>query len=170
MYVQVFKDWLTKIIDQLYSKRVELPDENGRRMASVLSLICSLHFLQGVPSVFDINKFSTKSIESLLSMLLLNPYVDDQKCTDLDIVLTMVSRPLLRKVSDALIFICNHISFKKQLSSPQWLYAIPLVHVFVEKDLIPFGDLEIELEKIRWSDGHFTLAHIQCPNRQKNLK
>ena len=167
LYLQVFKKWLLDIIDKLQLLPVESPCDNGRRMASVLCIIYCLHLNIEMPGRFDMGTFSTPAIESLLSMLLLRPYIADRVCTDLDIVLTTIPKWSFASVSRALIFICTHFSYKRHLKSPQWLFAVPLVHFFLEYNLSPFDELEVDLDKIRWSDEHFELSHIPhlCKHR-----
>lgn len=155
-------EWILTLIDELQLKPADTAEENGKRVASVLVIISSIHSL--IPQLkFD--NFEPSAIAALLSMLYLKPDLEKQQYTDLEIVLSILPENFRKPVSEALCGMCTHLSSSKDLREPDWVYAIPLIH-FLQKKSIPFDTLNPE--NISWENPHLGLNHVRSKTRNKD--
>ena len=145
---------VTAQLQHFYVNNVE---DNGRRMASALTIIAVIDDL--TPSHMQINKFPFECIETLLSFLSLRPNVKEYTCSDLDFIYSLIPSNSRKSISDSVVTLCNELSYHKLLQSPQWLYAIPLVHFFRGTSK-PFKKLPCDPKNITWVDRNFGLSHV----------
>ena len=150
--------WIISVTDQLQHFYVNNAEDNGRRMASALTIVAVIDDL--TPNHMQIGKFPFANTETLLSYLSLRPNMKECACSDLDFVYSLIPSNSRKSVSDAVVTLCNELSHNKLLQSPQWLYAIPLVH-FLRGTSKPFKKLPCDPKNIAWVDGSFGLSHVR---------
>lgn len=150
--------WLLTIIDQLQQFEVTSVEDNGRRMASALTIVFCFYILIPKPLRMDLIPF--EYIEKIFYLLFLRPDIDHLTCMDLDFVLSLIPPTNRKEVSDAIIGFSVQLSHHKLLNSPQWLYAIPLIH-FLRGTLKPFQKLPCDLHNTTWADKYLGLGHVR---------
>lgn len=157
--------WIVSVIDDLQLKSADTVEENGQRMSSVLAIVSSIYSL--TPKSWKLDSFETSAIATILSMLCLKPNPEERQHTDLDIVLSLLPEKSRKTTSEALCGLCTHLSSRKDLREPDWVYAIPLIH-FLQKKSTPFDTLNPE--KITWENPHLGLKHVKSVTRNKDTR
>ena len=160
------KLWLLSIIDELKTKPSEVPEENGRRIVSVIAVICCFHQL--IPRHLRIEDVKLNYIATILLMLALKPVVEHKKCIDFDFVLDLIDPNSRKSVAEAISSFCTHLAHSRTLQNPEWLYAVPLLH-FLRKDSSPFQIPEINPEKIQFGDKNLGLATVRSKTYDKQF-
>ena len=145
---------------------VHSPEENGSRMASVVSIAGCFYGI--LPSPLGWDNLHLDYIADVLSMLTLRPDIQHRQCKDLNVLYSLLPENSRRYVSDALCGLCIHLAHNRNLKKPQWLYAIPLIH-FLRKQSAPFDSPQLDPEKITWDDKQFGLVHVKSVTDNKNL-
>lgn len=151
------KLWLLSIVEDLQTRPNNVPEENGRRIASIVVVIYCFHQLY--PHYLKLENILTHT-SSFLSMLALKPDLEGKKCLDFDYVLDLIDPNCREKVAEAISDLCRHLAHHKMLRNPEWLYALPLLH-FLKKDSSPFQIQELNPEKMRWGDKYLGLGPVR---------
>ena len=157
--------WLLSLVDELQVKSVNNAEENGRRMASVLAIVCCIYSL--VPNPISWANIELNAVAAVLSMLHLQPNLKDRQHSDLDIVLNLLPEKSRKATSEALCGLCTHLSSRKDLQEPVWVRVIPLIH-FLQKKSKPFDSLNPD--KIVWENLHLGLKHVKSVTRDKDKR
>ena len=160
------KLWLLSIIDELKTKPSDVPEENGRRIASVIAVICC--FYQLIPHHLRIEDVKLNYIATILLMLALKPVVKHKKCIDFDFVLDLIDPNSRKSVAEAISGFCTHLAHSRTLHNPEWLYAVPLLH-FLRKDSSPFQTAEMNPEKMQWGDKNLNLTTVRSQAHDKQF-
>lgn len=149
-------DYLYSIVDNLYFSDVNKnPINNGRRMASAVTVICCLHKLMPRGVTIDADHLS-----ALLSMLRLIPDIQTRKCVDWEYLLNLIPANFKKVVSESILELTNKQSCMKYFSQLDWLYAIPVLH-FVQEISQPFQDIELTPHAIKWQDNKINLGRVK---------
>jgi hypothetical protein len=159
--------WLLAVTDHLRQVDVVSAEDNGRRMASALTVIFC--FYQLIPRPLKMELIPFTYIETLLSYLYLKPDLHHTVCRDLDFVLSLVPDTNRKDVSDAIIGFCLQLSHTKLLESPEWLDPIPLVH-FLRGTSKPFQKLSSDPTKMGWCDKSLGLVHVRKNTNDKHYR
>lgn len=160
------KLWLLSIVDDLQTRPNSTPEENGRRIASIVAVIFC--FYQLIPRCLRIDDIKLEHISKFLSMLALKPVMEDKKCFDFDYVLDLIDPKCGKAVADAISGFCMHLAHHKTLHNPEWLYAVPLLH-FLRKDSFPFQMPELNPEKMLWGDKNLGLGLVRSKTCDKQF-
>ena len=142
--------WLLAVLKELQKVPLHTAIDNGRRMASVLTIILCFDFL--IPQYVRLQDVSSEDISGMISMLALQPDLEQRKCHDYEIVVSLVDPDMKKCLTDAVVLFCNHLLQQKLLNRPMWLYAVPLLH-FLRGDCQPFGNPHQYPNKIAWPDS-----------------
>ena len=165
--MQVLKGWLASIIKELKTKVVSTYEENGKRMASVLTVLTCLHHLTS-KNLVPFRDVSLKVIAASLQMLALKPDFEQKRCHDLEFILSMIPEKVRGDVADVVTFFCAHLVEFKDFQSPEWLFAVPLID-FLKRLSKPFQRLEINPSEIPWKASYQSLGlwHLwrKCSSR-----
>ena len=144
------KDWLLSVLRKLQKVSINTINENGRRIASTLSIILCFDFLIPHHNIKLVD-VPTEDIVNMISMLALHPDMEQRKCYDFDAVNKMIpSIYCKKKVFEAILSFCNQL-IQQPLSRPAWLYAVPLIH-FYEGLSQPFMKPQLDPSKILWPE------------------
>ena len=151
-------EWFAEVTNRLQFVSVTSAQSNGRRMASALTIIfCVYKLTQDHPKM---SKMSLECTQMLLSFLYLWPDLEHCTCSDLEFVYTLIPKINRTDVSKAVANFCLKLSHHMFLKSPQWLYAIPLVH-FLSGTSKPFQKLSCDPKEIKWSDRSLKLDYVR---------
>ena len=141
------------IATNLRSIDVKSASVNGRRICSILAIICLLHKLN------SLQKCGIKSdeVSLLFSMLCLKPDVSKSpfSCADLKFLLGYLRDSNMLVIS-AISYLLPHIG---HLSGINWVYAILLIHVLGKVE--PFQPPAMDSSKIKWTDEYMRKADIK---------
>lgn len=159
---------LLEIIDELHCLTVANPFENGRRMSSVLTIICFLDTI--TPKYLKRDEIPLDNISQLLFMLRLMPdFHPRKKCIDFDYVLSSIPEKYRVKVHESVTGFAVHFIHKRLLNAPEWLYCLPLVH-FLSGKSSPFQELNCNPKDLQFVDMTFGFGNIKNKTRNKNYK
>ena len=154
--MKVFADWLIDIIKELHS--MWPPVDNGKRMVSVISIICLLLELirEGQIKWKAIN---LKDASMMLSMLVLKPdfsISDSPKCEELRLLSAISPRAWLPHVVSAIIEFTNYFKSRWGQTNYEWIYILPLIHI-LNNETKPFGKPLLKSKEIKWDDTNITM-------------
>ena len=167
MDIQTMKEWLVTVIRELKQVLHSPALENGKRMASVLSVILCLYQL--MPRYIKMSTFKNEDIAVMLSMLTLCPSVAPKKCFDYIYVNGVIKPQVKKTLTDAILSFCNQLHHTTYLSQPQWLYALPLLH-FLQEISQPFGNPELNPKNMKWGDAALGLKNLRQQTYNGNIK
>lgn len=151
--------WLQSAAEDLQSIEIHSCEDNGKRMASALAILVTLDLL--IPNSFTIEQVNFKVTELLFTLLYPRPDSDKQTCHDLDLVLSLIPKDSKKMVCDALGSFCRELSHKRHLTSPQWLYALPLFHFLRDPQLKPFHRIQCNPKEVPWVDTSLGLGAVR---------
>ena len=158
------KMWLLEIITSLqYSPAFQ----NGRRMASVLSIVLCFHYL--IPKYVEMNTFSVDEIALIVSMLKISPDVKRRECADYNYVNKMMQPQEKKYIADTALAFCNQLHHKAFFEKIEWLYATPLLH-FLQEVSQPFDNPELDPEKMKWGDASLGLYNLRQQTHTGDFK
>ena len=158
------KLWLLSIIEEVQARPSDVPEENGRRIASVIAVICC--FYQLIPHYIKMSDIKLDHIAVILSMLALKPVMQHKKCFDFDFVLDLIDPKSRKSVAEAIRGFCTHLAHSRTLKNPEWLYAVPLLH-FLRQDSSPFQTAEMNPERMQWGDKSLGLKTVRSQTYDK---
>lgn len=126
---------------------------NGKRMCSILIILELLNKL-GHKDNNDINL--------LFSMLCFKPPDSSQTWEDLSFLLSFIPNECHMNLAKVLVNFVNAIlPVCSDLNRIEWLYVIPLVHIF-QKKTVPFKPPALTSKEIRWFENcGIELTHIE---------
>lgn len=157
--------WLLSIIDQLRQNLVSSTEDNGRKMASTLTILFCFYKL--IPKPLKLELIPYEYIAEMLSFLGLKPDLEHHTCTDLDFVYSLLPAVHRKTVSEAVIGFSLQLSHNKLLESPQWLFAVPFVH-FLRGTSKPFQKQVSDPRKIVFVDKSLGLDHVRRRTNEKH--
>ena len=110
---------------------------------------------------FKLEMFHLEELCSMFGMLCLAPHqLDTQwKSEDLDILLNFVPEVAYDEIATCLEEFINSVIEERQLRGPQWLYVLPLIHIF-RKKIKPFE--KPATTDIQWDDNKIKLSLAKC--------
>lgn len=160
------KLWLLSIIEDLQTRPNNVPEENGRRIASTVAVIFC--FYQLIPRHLKMEDIELEHTSSFVSMLALKPDMEVKKCYDYDYVVDLIDPKCRKAVAEAISGFCMHLAHHKTLHNPAWLYAVPLLH-FLRKDSTPFQGPELNPEEMEWGDNNLGLGSVRSNTCDKQF-
>ena len=107
---------------------------------------------------FKPEMFLLEELCSMFGLLCLAPYqLDTQqwKSEDLDVLLNFVPEAAYDENATCLEEFTNFVIKERQLRGPQWLYVLPLIHIF-RKKINPFE--KPATTDIQWEDNKIKLS------------
>ena len=161
------KEWLYSIVLALKGKQCATPEEYGKRIAAVSSIICCFDML--IPRPLYIQSIKFDYIADMMSMLTLQPDSENKKCIDYEYMRSLIPQKMEKKVADAISQLCRQLLHTRILQNPEWLYAIPLIH-FLRGDCKPFQEPELNPEKMEWGDKNLGLTLVRSWTPDKNIR
>ena len=150
--------WLLAITQKLHEMPCSSPLQNGKRMASVLTIMLCFHNL--IPRYINMDSFSVDEISLMVSMLRISPDVEQRECFDYDYVSKMIQPQEKKYIADAILAFCNQLRHTTLFGKIQWLYAIPLLH-FLQEVSRPFDSPELDPHKMKWGDSSLGLYALR---------
>lgn len=152
-------DYLHSIIKYLAGKECFDISENGRRIASVLTIMCCFHGM--ISRRVKIDQIPLEAVSDMLLMLRLMPQLNKNKCNDLDHLSHLISnKNFMKVVCHSILDFIVHLSHSQYLKQPQWLYSVPLLHLLNGK-VKPFQKIELNPSEIPWKDREIGLSKIR---------
>ena len=150
-------NYLFEIEEKLYGMNIQQSaDANGRRMASVLTIICCLY---KIATKVDVIPFEHAA--ALLSMLRLMPDALNEVCIDWDFVNELLPKTSRIEMAFAATHsIVVHLSHNKHFNKPEWLFALPVLH-FLNESSEPFQTIEYNPRAIPWGDKIIALGYVK---------
>ena len=165
--MQAIKLWFQSICEDLQLIEIHSGEDNGRRMASALAVIFGLEKL--IPRPLKRENMETQFLEILCLLLCPKPMCEKETCRDIEVVFSVVPKDSRSDVRDALNSFCMELSHRRHLNSPQWLYALPLLHHLRDPALRPFHKLQCEPNEITWTDKHLGLGGVRYQTQNKSF-
>ena len=156
--MQTMKTWLLEIMKKLHELTYSSALENGKRMASVLSIMLCFHYL--IPKYVQMESFNDDEIAMMVSMLEVFPHKKRRECLEYDYVNKMIQPKEKKQIADTILAFCNQLHHKTRFAKIQWLYAIPLLH-FLQEVCQPFDNLELDPNEMKWGDASLGLYNLQ---------
>lgn len=169
MYLQTMIDWLLTVMRGLQQEPHDSWVDNGRRMVSVLSIIMCFYNLMQQHLKMDI--LINEDIALMLSMLTIHPDVSQRLCLDFAYVCQCIKPPgpVKKSLADATVSFCIHLHHKTLLNTPQWLYAVPVLHFFQGVSQ-PFEKDELDPKKMKWGDSSLDLCDLRQQTYDGDVK
>ena len=156
--IQIFLDHLISIVKDLYQLEIKGALENGKRMSSVLVILCCLHDM--IPIYIKMDQIQPQTKSTLLYMLRLMPDPVQRKCLDWEYLMTMIPPTFKKTVYEAVLGFTADLAHTEYLSKPQWLYSVPLVHL-LGGTIQPFQEMCLNPSKVPWVDELIDLRTIR---------
>lgn len=151
-------EWLLQVMRELKEVLHSPALENGKRMASVLSIMLCFDHL--IPKHIKMSSFKNEDIADMLSMLTLCPDMEKKKCPDYDYICQVLETEAKTTLTERIILFCNQLHHNTYLNQPKWLYAVPLLH-FLQGVSQPFKSLELDPKKMIWGDTSLGLRTLR---------
>ena len=161
------KEWLYSVVLALNAKQCATQEENGKRIAAVSSVIYCFDMLSPRPLLIEGIHFDC--IADMMSMLTLRPDTENRKCIDYEYIDSLIPQNSKKKAAEAINRFCVQLLHNRKLQSPQWLYAVPLIH-FLRGDCKPFQVPELNPEKMMWGDKNLGLSAVRSQTHDKAIK
>ena len=152
-----------EIMQSLYELEIDTkmqPHGNGIKMASAITLMCIFN------EKVKVDEIPTENIKALLSMLRLQPDVDNLKCSDWDTLNKLIPNSFKKTTSDSVLALIKHLS-KDDFLKPEWLFAIPVFHFLCGNS--PFQSVEYDPHAIPWVDKIIGSTTIRSSTKGKKL-
>jgi len=162
--------YLLEIVEELH--RTDINGSalfNGRRICSVVTIICCLHRLI-ISQELDKARVSFRSISQLMFMLRLMPELQHQRCIDWEHLQdSLLTQDCTSEVFDAIYYFVKHLSCEKLFDQYEWLFALPVLH-FLKKYSKPFEELILKSHLIPWNSKLGQLDSIRKMAYQRNFE
>ena len=155
--MKVFVDWLIGIIKELHSMSPSV--DNGKRIVSVISIICLLLKLISNNQI-KMEDITFKDASMMLSMLVLKPdfsISEHPKCEEPGLLFAIISKAHLPRVVSAIIEFTNYFKCRWGQYNYEWIYVLPLIHILDNKTT-PFGK---PLLKSKLYDMNVKMKHLE---------
>ncbi len=152
-------NFLLSIGNQLVERKIETPLENGRKMLSVITIMCCISRM--VSEIIKFNYLLDHHTMSLfLIMLRLWPDQERKRCIDWEYLDKNIPDEFKKESYDSVRMFINELSHAQPLSKPEWLYAIPVMH-FLKGVSKPFQEFEFDPKKVPFGDKLITLGAVR---------
>ena len=148
----------------LYQLEIKGALENGKRMSSVLVILCCLHNM--IPKCIKRNQLYLLTKSTLLYMLRLMPDLVQKRCLDWEYLKTMIPPRFKKTVYEAVLGFTMDLGHTENLSQPHWLYSVPLIHL-LGGTIQPFQELCLDPSKVPWEDKVIGLSTIRSKTYTK---
>ncbi len=160
-------DFLFSIVIQLVGRKIETPLENGRRMLSVVTIMCCI--LRMVSGNIKLNLLlDPYSMSLFLSMLRLWPDQDHKRCIDWEYLDKNIPAEFRKESYDSVRrFITDLSSCADPLSRQEWIVAIPVMH-FLKGASKPFQEFEFDPKAVQFGDKLITLGAVRGNTYQRD--
>ncbi len=152
-------DFLLSIGNQLDGKKIETPLENGRRMLSVITIMCCISRMVSRNIKFSY-LLDHSSMSLFLSMLRLWPDQESKRCIDWEYLDKNIPAEFRKKSYHSVQMFINELSHAQPLSKPEWLYAIPVMH-FLNAVSEPFQEFEFDPKEVPFVDKLIGLGAVK---------
>ena len=167
MHIQTMTSWLLQVVKELHEMPHTPALQNGRRMASVLSLMLCFYHLY--PTYINMASFNVDEIALMISMLRISPDVRQRQCVEYDYVNKMIQPQDKKHIADTILMFCNQLHHTTFFVKIQWLYAIPLLH-FLQGVSQPFGIPELNPHEMKWGDLSLGLYNLRQQTYRGDFK
>ena len=161
------KGWLLAVQKELYKVSCSSAIENGKRMVSALCIILCFEAL--IPEHIKLTMLKDDALESILSLLILQPDLSQKRCLDYECVEQAMPLDVKKRIAEQIRSFCTQLHNRVQLSRSGWIYAIPLLH-FLQGVSKPFGDPELDPDKMKWGDASLGLQSLRNSVHGANVK
>ena len=161
------KEWLLSVIEDLCKMQCTSTVENGKRMASALSII--LCFEKLIPERIKMYSFKEDETAAILHVLSIWPDEKLKQCHDYEHVKQVMHHDVVKPLVEQIGSFCTHLHNKAHLNPPTWIYAVPLLH-FLQGVSEPFGNPELDPDKMKWGDASLGLSTLRSSAYTSNVK
>ena len=161
------KEWLLSVMEDLCKMQCTSYLENGKRMASALSIILCFEVL--IPERIKMNSFKDDEIAAILYVLTIWPHENLKQCQDYEHVKQVMHHDVVKPLAEQIGSFCTHLHNKARLNRPTWIYAVPLLH-FLQGVSELFGNPELDPDKIKWGDASLGLQTLRSNIYTANVK
>lgn len=158
---------MLSVLRELQSVPSKTAVENGRKIASALCIMLCFDLL--IPRKIKMSDMPKGAMSMMMSMMSLQPDVKQRKCDDFCVVNSCIPDAVKKHVISVILSFCNDLSHTSSLSHPFWLYAVPLIHL-LQGACQPFDRLQLDPEKIVWSDPHLGLYPVRGKTYSSKLR
>ncbi len=152
-------DFLLSIVKQFGEKNIGTPLENGKRMLSVISIMCCISRMVTRNIRFDF-LLDHSSMSLFLSMLRPWPDQEHKRCIDWEYLDKNIPAEFKKESYDSVQMFINELSHAQPLSKPEWLYAIPVMH-FLKGVSKPFQEFEFDPKEVPFGDKLIGLGAVR---------
>lgn len=156
----MFIHWLFQVASHLKSINTTSHRESGRKMYSVLVILCLLKRM--IPEHCRLEALPLEELCSVFDMLCLAPHrVGSQwKSENLDVLLSSIPETAYGELATCLETFTNLVIERCRLRRLQWLYVLPLIHIF-QKKIKPFENPATKFGDIQWVDHKIYLHRVR---------
>ncbi len=145
-------DFLLSIVKKLDGRKIETLLENGRRMLSVITIMCCISRV-----VSNIKLLDHKSMSLFLSMLRLWPDQERKRCIDWEYLDKNIPDEFKKTAHTSVQMFIDELS--SDAGCLVWLCAIPVMH-FLKGVSKPFQEFEFDPKKVPFGHEHIALGGL----------
>ncbi len=143
-------NFLRSVVKKFYGQKIETPLENGRKMLSVITIMCCISRMVSI--CYKLNQLlDLNSIRLFLAMLRLRPEQEHERCIDWEYLDKNIPDDFKKKSYDSVQMFIDESSSAEPLLNPMWLYAIPVMH-FLKGVSKPFQEFELNPKGVPFED------------------
>ncbi len=139
---------------------METSSENGRRMLSVITIMCCISKMVSSNIKFNYLLKEHSSMSLFLNMLRLWPDQERKRCIDWEYLDKNIPAEFKKQSCASVQMFINDFSHAELLAKPEWLYAIPVMH-FLNGVSKPFQGFEFDLKKVPFGDKLIELGAVK---------
>lgn len=158
--------FLLSIVQELYSMKIEEPVRNGKRISSVITILCCLHSM--IPKSIKMDYIHPDRLDEVFCMFWLYADVQSKRCSDWEIVNELIPGSFRKTAHESVLGFVIHSGHTKHFHRPEWLYAIPIVH-FLGGAAKPFQAIEFNPHEIPWGDKLIGLQGMRSKTIDKEF-
>ncbi len=153
-------NFLLPIVKKLEGRKIKTPLENGRRMLSVITIMCCISRMVTRNTRFDYLLEEHSSASLFLSILRLWPDQEHKRCIDWKYLDKNIPTEFKKQSYASVQMFINDFSHAELLAKPEWLHAIPVMH-FLKGVSKPFQEFEFDPKKVPFRDTLIGLGAVK---------
>ncbi len=150
--------FLLPIVEKLASQEIVTPRDNGKRMLSVITIMCCISRMVTKYIKFNALLNHSSIISPFLYMLCLRP--EQEHCIDWEYLDKNIPPKFKEESYASVQMFINDFSHAELLSKPEWLYAIPVMH-FLKGVSKPFQEFQFDPKNVPFGDTLIGLGTIR---------
>lgn len=144
------------IVEDLKIKPVSNAHENGRRLFSVVTLLCCVHKMMNSEQHSSI---PNTVLISLLEMFSIVPDLESKHCWDFELMKSSIADHVLDHTTKIVYAIASYLVQHGALNCGVWLRCLPLIHLLL-KEIEPFEEIELPPDKLIFDTKLENVPHV----------